>query len=247
MLIWPSYWTGLYKIERVGLLFLNWFFIIAVVFMANISDSLTTLGSYHELPYMVLFALIAIFACKFLLNAFSLYGVEGAVKKIFDDFDINSEPKSTDAINDKSLFISSSIKNAKRAELSIISMVASILLFFLLKSINPLPDEHLFSSDLLSYSLSVASFSVFVVINTTSRIVLRCNEANKNISTVKYGDINESDVVFLKSIVPASDYLRAVSLSGREITRHELNMLMNIANETKRHENEKNIINMLKN
>lgn len=201
--------------------------------MANIFDLLTTLGSHHELPYMALFALIAIFACKFFLNAFSLYGVEGAVKKNFDDFDINSEPKSTDAINDKSLFISNSIRNSKRAELSIISMVASILLFFLLKSVNPLPDEHLFSSDLLSYFLSAASFSVFVVINTTSRIVLRCNEAKKNISTVKYGDINESDVVFLKSIVQTSNYLKAVLLSGREITRHELNMLMNIANETK--------------
>lgn len=203
--------------------------------------------SHHELPYIVIFVAIVMLACKSVLNAFSLYGVERTIKKIFDDFYLNNEPQSLDVINGKSLFISNSIKNVKRAESSIVAMLVSVLSFFLLKSVSPLTNEHVFSSNLLSYSFSVALLSAFMVIIAINRIGWQCNEANKNISTVKYGDINESDVIFLKSIIPASDYLRAVSLSGREITRLELNMLMNIANEAKRHENEKNIINMLKN
>lgn len=201
---------------------------------------------YFELVSWVLFAIFSIFACMSILRALSLLGAENALKKIFDDFDFYGKPQPIGVINNKSMLASGLVKKLSQANLSVIFMFVFESIFYALTSLIPFPEDHIFYRYFGSQFFVFIFFSFTLLFIAVHEIGYKINSASQDISFVNYRDINEQDATFLKSFKLSSNYLKNIALSERKITVYELNKLMEIANEIKKDENEKNITSIFK-
>lgn len=192
------------------------------------------------LPWGIL-PLFLVFLSAAVLNLFYLYRENVFANKVFDEIDINNPPPSKDVIDGKILVIETRLKNIKKTEsLIAIEMVLLVMLF------TSIPHVHPLSGGVFSSIFTLIGIFSFFFLKVLSEIKIECAIKNKNISFVKYADIQACDVEFIRSADVARDYLRAVALSERELTNYEIDMLKGFAHKEQDKNRENSIIETIK-
>lgn len=182
-----------------------------------------------------------IFLSSTILKIFLLYKENLVVNGIFDDINVSNPPPSKEIVDGKISVIANRFKNIKKTESSI-----AFLIFLLLMLSVSISRNHPLSSDLFSLLLVLNALFLFFFLKAVDEIKIECSTNNKNISFVRYGDIQECDVEFIRTSGAAREYLRSVALSERELTNYEINMLMEFVHKEKDKNREKSIIESVK-
>lgn len=188
---------------------------------------------YTHLPYWGFFAIIAAFFCRVVLSFLSLRGIGSSLIKIFDNIDISSEPQPKELIIERQNFINKSLKDIKKTELSLVFLMIIILAFFLSVT-TPATLKGSFLSSVVTSTLLITGFLSFVLFGGMIEIKSLCHTSSNKNSFLKYSDIMDDDVDFIKTTEVSKNYFMSVASSGREMTKYEINMLKDFANNKKK-------------